>query len=144
MSLYSFVSLGNVTLPTGGIALVPGAQMIVRVEEEQMLLVLNFQGQVSGVTAEAATLHFYVDGAAATVLPQVVHTFLTGQLTTEVNMSLPLSLSKGEHTVSLWANADSGGHAIEGTVTDCRFSATRASNAATLGQGVNSKVQLSL
>ena len=144
MSLYSHVALGNVTLPTGGIALVTGAQMIVRAEEEQMLCTLNFQGQVSGVTAETATLHFYVDGVAATVLPQVVHTFLTGQLTTEVNMSLPLVLTKGEHTVSLWANADSGGHAIEGTVVDCRFSATRASSDATLGQGVNSKVQLSL
>lgn len=144
MSLYSTLPLGNITLPTGGIALVPGAQMIVRVEEEQMLLTLNFQGQISGVTAEAATLAFYVDGAPATTLPQVVHTFLTGQLTAEVNTSLSVMLSKGEHTVALWANADSGGHAIEGTVVDCRFTATRDSSDATLGQGVNSKVQLSL
>ena len=141
MSLYSFLQLGNITLPTGGIALVPGAQMSVRVEEEQMLCTLNFQGQLSGVTAEAATLAFYVDGAASTTLPQLVHTFLTGQLTTDVSISLPVMLTKGEHKVALWANAASGGHAIEGTVVDCRLSATRASNAAALAHGVDSKVQ---
>lgn len=145
MSLYSFVQLPATTLPTGGIALVPGAQMSVRVEEEQMLLVLNFQGQISGVTAETATLAFYVDSGAgwapATTLPQAAHTFLTGQLTDEVNVSLPLALAKGEHKVALWANADSGGHAIDGGIVDCRFSATRVSNAAALAHGVDSKVQ---
>lgn len=141
MSLYSFVQLGDVTLPTGGLALLPGAQINVRVEEEQMLLKLDFQGRLTGVNGEAATLHFYVDGNPATTLPQYEHTFLTGDLDDNLQISLPLMLTKGHHVVSLWANADSGGHQVDGATVDCRFSATRVSNDAALGQGVNSKVQ---
>jgi len=144
MSLYSEIVLGAVTLPTGGVAVVTGAQMNVRVEEEEMLLILDFQGQVTGVTAELLVMNFEVDGVAASALPLLSHTFLTGQLADEAKFSLCVKLTKGHHVVALTANAASGGHTIAGAVVRSAFSATRVSNAATLGQGVNSKVQLSL
>jgi len=145
MSLYSEIVIETaLALPTGGVAVVTGTQMSVRVEEDEMLLILDFQGQVSGVTAELLVMNFEVDGAAASVLPLLSHTFLTGQLADEAKFSLCVKLTKGEHKVALTANAASGGHAIEGTTVRCAFSATRVSSDATLGQGVNSKVQLSL
>jgi len=148
MSLYSFVQFGDVTLPTGGAANVTGSQMSVRVEEEQMLLLLRFQGRLTGVTAELVTLNFAVDSGAgfvaASVLPLASHTYLTGQLAHEFHVELPVVLTKGEHKVALLANAASGNHQIDGLTVNSRFSATRVSSDATLGQGVNSKVQLSL
>lgn len=146
MSLYSFVTFGAAApIPAAGLDVVAGSQMSVRVEEDEMLLVLNFQGNLLGVTAAAVTLGFEVDGAAATALPLLAHTFLTGQLQLPVNISLPVTLTKGEHVIALTADdPGTAGITIDGGVADCRFSATRVSNAATLGQGVNSKVQLSL
>lgn len=145
MSLYSFIQFGDVALPTGGAANVAGSQMSVRVEEEEMLLLLRFQGRITGVTAEEATLNFAVDSgagfAAASVLPLAAHTFLTGRLDQQFHVELCVKLAKGEHKVALLANADSGGHQIDGATVNCRFSATRVSNDATLAHGVGSKVQ---
>jgi hypothetical protein len=141
MSLYSQLPLGNVTLPSGGTAVVTGAQMSVRVEEDEMLLHLNFQGNILGVTAAVLTMGFEVDGVAATALPLLGHTFLTGQLQLPVNFTLPVTLTKGEHVVALTANTTTAAAATDGTAFDCRFSATRVSNAAALAHGVDSKVQ---
>lgn len=142
MSLYSSVSFGAQALPAAGLAAVTNSQMSVRVEEDQMLLVLNFQGNILGGGAGALTMGFLVDGVAATTLPLMGFTFI-GATQLPVNFSLPVALSKGEHKIALTANdVGTAGHTINGAAFDSRFSATRLTNDATLGHGVGSKVQL--
>ena len=144
MSLYSQLPLGSVVVTAGALSVVPGAQMIVRVEEDEMLLHLNFQGNILGVATAVLLMGFSVDGAAATALPLLGHTFLAGALQLPVNFTLPLALTKGEHTIALTGGTATAAASVDGAAFDCRFSATRVSNDATLGQGVNSKVQLAL
>jgi len=144
MSLYSELPLGSIVLPAGGTATVTGAQMIIRVEEEEMLLDLNFQGNILGVATAVLTMGFLVDTVATPALPVLGHTFVAGALQLPVNFSHRLTLTKGEHTVALTADTTVAAASIDGAAFDCRFTATRDSNSATLGQGVNSKVQLSL
>ena len=142
MSLFSAVRIPTLlTLPAGGTAVVTGAQMIVRVEEEEMLLTLNFQGNILGVTAAVLTMGFEIDGVAAPALPLLGHTFLTGQLQLPVNLSWQATLTKGEHTVALTANTTTAAASVDGAAFMSRFSALRDSNSATLAHGVDSKVQ---
>jgi len=147
MSLYSDIQFGAAApLPAAGLANVVGSPMSVRVEEDEMLLELKFQGSVLGINAAALTMGFaYNSGAGwlpATTLPQLSHLFLTGQLELDAHFSFVLSLPKGEHKVALTANdVGTAGITIDGGVVDSRFSATRISNAATLAHGVDSKVQ---
>jgi len=140
MSLYSQLSLGSVVVTAGALSVVPGAQMIVRVEEDEMLLQLNFQGNILGVATAVLLMGFSVDGAAATPLPLLGHTF-DGALQLAVNFTLPLALTKGEHTIALTGGTSVAAASVDGAAFDCRFSATRVSNAAALAHGVDSKVQ---
>lgn len=148
MSLYSEIVLDTEVSLAAGAQTVAGTQMNVRVEEEEMLLLLEFQGRLTGVTAELIEMGFTVNSGAGfaspTTLPLLAHTFLTGQLEEAVKFSLCVKLTKGHHVVGLTANPASVNHDIDGDVVHCVFSATRVSSDATLGQGVNSKVQLSL
>jgi len=145
MSLYSSISFGNVT-PIGGAGagetLVPGSLMSVRVEEDEMDLVLNFQGNFLGADADILSCRFQVNGAGAPALPLYGTTFLLADLQRAANFSLHVTLPKGEHKVGLLATTAAGDVvAVDGAAFACTFSATRVSSAATLAHGVGSKVQ---
>jgi hypothetical protein len=146
MSLYSEIQFGAAAaLPAGGTANVVGGVMSVRVEEDEMDLVLKFQGSVLGGAAGALTMGFAVDSgagfAANPTLPLFSFTFLATEVY-NAEFEVRLSLAKGEHKVALTANdAGSVGHTIDGAVVHSTFSATRVSSAATLAHGVDSKVQ---
>ena len=144
MSLYSEIVLDTEVSLASGAQTVVGTQMNVRVEEEEMLLLLEFSGRLTGVNAETIEMGFEVDGAAATALPLFSHAYLTGQLLFPVSFGVCVKLTKGQHVVGLTANPNSGDQDLDGDIVHTVFSATRVSSAATLGQGVNSKVQLSL
>jgi hypothetical protein len=140
MSLYSSVSFVNIPLPNGTNR-VNFSQFIVRVEEDQMDLVLNFQGNLVGATTDTAALRFFVNGVAQPALNLWATTFLANDLQRHANFSHHVSLPKGEHTVAMEATVTGAGVAIDGANFDCRFSATRVSSDATLAHGVGSKVQ---
>jgi hypothetical protein len=141
MSLYSSITFPATPLGIAAATLVPGSQFIVRVEEDQMDLVLNFQGVFTGATGCTLNARFLVDTVATPALPVYSTTFLTGNTTQSANFSLHVSLAKGEHTVAMEYTAAVAAAAIDGAASDCRFSATRVSSAATLAHGVDSKVQ---
>jgi len=131
-----------VALNAGALGIVAGSLMSIRVEEDQMDLVLNFQGNLLGANADSATMAFQVNGVTQPTLPLYGTTFLTGTLQKPANFSLHVTLAKGDHKVALLGNdVGSGSVTIDGAAFDCRFSATRVSNAAVLAHGVDSKVQ---
>jgi hypothetical protein len=149
MSLYSEIKFGAAAaLPVGAALLnVVDGVMSVRVEEEEMLLTLEFQGSILGAGVTVLNMGFAVDSgtgfAATSTLPLWGATLAAAE--TPVRFTQRLTLAKGEHKIALQAaDVSSTGHTISGGVVDSRFAACRDSNSATLGQGVNSKVQLSL
>lgn len=147
MSLYSeyvFPTGAAVALPTAGLADVTDASLSVRVEEEEMDLLLCFSGTILQGGAGLLDLQFTVDGTAVTALPVAGHTLLAaGQLALTACFRVS-GLSKGEHVVRLQANDAGGASVISSDTHHCVFSAERLSSAATLAHGVGSKVQNSL
>jgi len=143
MSLFNSVSFASLALPAGAAAVVTGSLMSVRLEEDEMDLVLKFQGNLLGATTDVATLAFQVDGVAATALPSWGTTFLLADLQRAASIELRVTgLAKGEHKVALLgADVNSGSVTIDGAAFVCTFSAERVSSAATLAHGVDSKVQ---
>jgi len=142
MALYSEIQFGAAAaIPTGGLADVVGASMVVRVEEEAMLLRLSFNGTVLATGAGLLDVGFTVDTVALPLL-SAAHTTAIGRA--HLHVEATLELAKGEHVVRLQMNDAATGTTIDGGVYKSVFSATRVSSDATLGQGVNSKVQLSL
>lgn len=143
MSLYSSVSFASLALPGGGAAVVTGSTMSIRIEEEEMDLILRFQGNLLGANGDVATLAFEVNGVAATALPSWGTTFLTADLQAHANIELRVTgLAQGEHKVALLGNdVGSGTVTLDGANFVCTFSAERVSSAASLAHGVDSKVQ---
>lgn len=146
MSLVSFVDFGAAqAIPAAGLATVTNSPLSVRVEEEQMLVVLRFAGSIQSAGAGLLTVGFLVDSVVTPTLPAAGVTLGAATAMTYLNVELPVVLSKGDHKIALQMNdAGSVGHTIDGGDFLCRFSVERRSNDVLLGQGVNSKVQLAL
>lgn len=144
MSLYSAIQFGAaVAIPAAGLADVTGASINVRVEEEQMLLRVAFKGTVLAIAPGALTVGFSSDTVALPLLSGGQQ--LTAAGPWHLCVEETLLLSKGQHVIRLRMNdVATAGHTIDGGVYKCLFTAERMTNDATLGQGVNSKVQLSL
>jgi len=140
MSLYSFVEFGAAAaIPAAGLADVVGGSMVVRVEEDQMDLVLRFRGTILGGGAGDLVVGFTVDGVA---LAKLAGRQLLAAGEHALDVSQRVSLSKGQHLVRLQMDdVASAGHTIDGGPHECRFEAERLSSAATLAHGVDSKVQ---
>ena len=144
--MYGFVPITAAqTLPVGAAAAVTGASLKFSVEEENMLVELQFVGCVSSTAGGDLTFKFQVDGAdivnpatGSAMLPWI-QTWAAGEKI-YVAYKVKQTFSKGAHTVKLFAGAATDG-TILGTTTDCRLVADRFTADATMGQGVNSKVQ---
>jgi hypothetical protein len=142
--MYGFVPITVAqALPVGAPVAVTGANLKFSVEEEQMLTDLQFCGNIVSTAGGLITITFLVDGVAVTTLPLMIETWAA---LAQKHVSLKftaVNLSKGSHKLTLAAGAAVDG-TIKGDTTDCRLIANRASADATMGQGVNSKVQLSM
>jgi len=148
MSLYSELVFGAAApLPTGGFADVVGSSVSVRVEEEEMCLTLAFSGSLVNPGPGVFSLGFAVDSNGAGFVATSALPLCAGALLAGVGLSVACStvvkLAKGEHKITLQADSTAA-TTIDGAVIRSTLSMTRDSNSATLGQGVNSKVQLSL
>lgn len=140
--MYGFVPITVAqALPVGAAAAVPGAALKFSVEEENMLVELQFTACVSSTAGGDLTFKFQVDGADVNALPWVATWAALEKK--HVTFKTMATLSKGAHTVKLLAGAAVDG-SILGTTTDCRLGVLRLTADATLGQGVNSKVQLAM
>lgn len=140
--MYGFVPITAAqALPVGAAAAVTGAALKFSVEEENMLTDLQFIACVGSTAGGDLTFKFQVDGADVTTNPWIA-TWAAAEKK-YVSYKVTAFLSKGAHTLKLFAGAPTDG-TILGTTTDCRLIAQRFSADATLGQGVNSKVQLSM
>ena len=143
MSLYSEFQFGAAApVPTGGLADVAGSSMSVRVEEDEMLLTLAFSGSLLNAAAAVWSGAFAVDGVAASALPVAAGALLAAA-PLSVSFEQSVWLTKGDYKVTMQMNSTAATTIDGGTVRSV-FTALRDSNSATLGQGVNSKVQLSL
>jgi len=142
--MYGFVPITVAqALPVGAPVAVTGANLKFSVEEDQMLTDLQFCGTVSSTAGGLITFTFLVDGVAYTTLPVTIATWAALEAKYVSLKVTAVNLSKGSHKLTLAAGAAVDG-TILGTTTDCRLIANRVSADATMGQGVNSKVQLSM
>jgi hypothetical protein len=139
--MFGFVQVGDVTL-TGTLANV--AQMNVRIEEDEMLTVLQLTGAVVGATAGIVTAQFLVDGVAVNTLPMCCGNVGAAGATLALEPKQTVRLTKGQHAVAVQLANTGGDGSLKGATYDCKFGVTRLSADATMGQGVNSKVQLSM
>jgi hypothetical protein len=141
MSLYSEFQFGAANaVPTGGLANVANSTFSVRVEEDEMSVVLRFSGSLLNAGAATWTGRFAVDGTAQSTLPIAGGALLAGAALS-VAFEQTVTLTKGEHKVSLQLNTSIAATTIDGAVVRSTFSANRLSSAATLAHGVDSKVQ---
>jgi hypothetical protein len=139
MSLYSFVEFGAAAaIPAAGLADVVGGAMSVRVEEEQMDLILSFKGTVLATGPGDVQVGFAVGGVALAKLGGA-HALVLGEY--HLNVEQRITLTKGDHLVTLQMNDVATICTIDGGPHECRFGAERLSSAATLAHGVDSKVQ---
>ena len=140
--MFGFVQVGDVSL-TGTLATV--AQLNVRVEEDSMMTTLALKGAVLGVTGGIVTAKFVVDGGTPIpTLPIGCGNVGAGPATLAVDPSVTVELSKGQHVVAVQLACSGADGTLKGATYDCKLKVTRLSADATMGQGVNSKVQLSM
>jgi hypothetical protein len=146
MSLISYVDFGAAqAIPAAGLATVTNSLLSVRVEEEQMLVVLRFSGSIQSAAAGILSVGFLVDSVAVPTLPAAAHSLGAINTMSYLNVEHAVVLSKGDHKIALQMNdVGTTGATIDGGDFLARFSVERRSNAVTMGQGVNSKVQLAL
>mgnify|MGYP003628088846 CR=1 FL=1 len=141
MSLYSEIQFGAANaVPTGGLANVANSTFSVRVEEDEMSVVLRFSGSLLYAANAAWTGRFMVGILPQSTLPLAGGALLAGVGNT-VAFEQTVTLAKGEHKVSLQLTSSTANTTIDGAVVHSTFSATRLSSAATLAHGVDSKVQ---
>lgn len=125
---------------------VAGLALNFRVEEDEMQVLLNFQGVVSHSAVDGAVhLQFDVDGNpvdAAMADGQYAATSSTADALNHANFSRIVSLSKGHHVLKLQAKTPDGASlTLENATWPGRLSASRLSHDAVLAHGVDSKVQ---
>jgi len=115
------------------------------VEEDEMLVDLEARLVYDNSVAEATSFTFYIDGAASADLPVAglyIETPAAG-VTGTAYVRTTLRLDKGYHTVEARVTAATGVISYDGqTVMPSELVARRHSHPATLGHGVDSKVQL--
>lgn len=141
--MYGFVQLGDVAIPAGAPAVV--AQFNVRVEEENMVVELLLDGSIVGGAAADIVLAKFQVGTATAVpaLPMGVGV-AAGPAVEHCALKQVVELPKGQHVVKLLLGATAADLVLKGATYDCKFACLRTTADATLGQGVNSKVQLAL
>ena len=142
MSLVSriFVTT-DLALPAGGMADVAGLSMNVRVEEDEMLLFLEFEGTVKSGGAGVLELDISWNGNT-TPTPLAAQTLAASGTFSHWSVSHLVLLAKGQHVIRLRANdVGSQGHTIDGVAYHAHLRVKRESSDATLAHGVDSKVQ---
>lgn len=142
--MYGFLPITtDIILPIGSMADVPGVILDCAVEEDEMLVELSAKGVVlSGGAASSIDFQFVVDTVATTALP-ISNLTIAAATQGALSISQVVRLTKGRHKVKLQAKASTSA-TLKGTLYDARLVVRRDSADATLGQGVNSKVQLSM
>lgn len=117
-----------------------------QVEEAEMLVDLEARITYSHTTdAAPSDFTFYVDGAASADLPAaglVRHTPAAATDENTVYMRVTLRLPQGYHTVDVRATTAANNIIFEGASLPSTLVVRRHSHPATLGHGVDSKVQL--
>jgi hypothetical protein len=121
-----------------------GLQTSFFVEEDEMLVRLTATLTFSNTVVERTDFTLLMDGAdladgtngLACMTPAVIGDENTLQLLWEGR------LAAGEHTLAVQVKAPTGDVTLEGATIPCVLNARRHSHPATLGHGVDSKVQL--
>ena len=126
-------------LPTGLLEL--GFQ----VEEEEMLVDLDASVTYSNTVVEATDFTLFVDGADIETVGTNGIARHTAAVIADENMVLvgrTMRLAQGFHTLALRLKAPTGDVTVQGASIPAELTARRHSHPATLGHGVDSKVQL--
>ena len=116
-----------------------------QVEEAEMLVDLELDITYSHTTnAAASDFTLYVDGADVSAGANGLYRHTPGAATEENTLykSVTVRLTQGFHTVELRAKTSANNIVLEGATIPCEIRARRHSHPATLGHGVDSKVQL--
>lgn len=144
--LGSIILTADVTATTAVFATVAGLAMSFRVEEEEMVVSLEFQGVVSNDNAAGRVdLDFNVDGTRVSGATAGLMGYPSvSSVLAPVHMVRVVRLSKGDHTLALQWKAAAGVNTLAATTFPAQLVVRRMSHPATLGQGVNSKVQLAV
>lgn len=122
----------DITVPTGSLAIVPGARMAFDVEEAEMLVLVRVRGYTDAAETIDWAIKFDSDTAAAE--GQVV-----GAAGQAVEFSKFAMLSKGKHTLEVHGLA-SGAVQLDGaTLYPTLIEVIKFSNSAVLGLGENDK-----
>lgn len=122
---------------------VTGAEMLFHVEEEEMLVDLYAKVTFSTSAVERADFTLFVDGAnvaGANGLACLTPAVIADENT--VVAARTVRLAKGSHSLDLRVKVAAGDLTVEGATIPCELVAERRSHPATLGHGVDSKVQL--
>lgn len=121
------------------------------IEEDEMLLDLEARLIYSGSAVQSAIqFTFFVDGVAHTNTAEIPTEglYLANTLTDATGdaytayVRATISLPRGYHTAEVRASANTGNLTFEASTVPCDIVARRHSHPATLGHGVDSKVQL--
>lgn len=119
-----------------------------QVEEDEMLVDLEARLTYSGSAVQSAVQWtFFIDGAASPDIP-AAGLYLTNTITDGVGdpytayVRTTIRLDAGFHTVEVRVSANTGNITYLGATVPCEVVARRHSHPATLGHGVDSKVQL--
>lgn len=122
---------------------VTGAEMLFHVEEEEMLVDLYAKVTFSTSAVARADFTLFVDGANVGGANGLA--CLTPAAAADVNTVVAartVRLAKGSHILDLRVKVAAGDLTVAGATIPCELVAERRSHPATLGHGVDSKVQL--
>jgi hypothetical protein len=131
----------DVTLTTPTAFATPaGGQMRFHVEEEEMFVVLEFQGAYAQTTAPGTVFStFFVDGADVGDLVDGIFEDTVDVTAQGVYFKKTMRLAQGEHLLEVRFKAGSNNVVVHGAGVPCTLSATRLSHNATVAANQNSK-----
>ena len=137
---------GGAAPTTFALGLVTGAQLKFWIEEAEMFVDLVGKVTYSDTVVERADFTIFVDGVdianAAVLNGLAAHTAAVAGDRNTVSFVRTVRLAQGAHMAQLRMKAPAGVVTVRGTAVPCELVAFRNSHMATLGHGVDSKVQL--